>query len=274
MRRIRAAMAGVSIALLAACTAPAGAVAAGEPTITAAGIDGGDHFVATWRLAPNTRFDTIEFSSTPIPSPLVPGTFAGKNIVASECSPPPKTCAAAPGVTAYRSSDRVARDRRYYVKVSALNSRGHTRTSDVWVIDERKPVLPGGGLPSPTATNSPAIGLPYVAPARSTIPRPALKLVSRPKLIGGVLRFGVRASVSCPGAVCYALVSLELGKRTLVFSDATVRPDGSEMFILRPVPRRRAVLRKRTRARLLVRAVITQPGGKRTTLLGHLTARR
>ena len=267
MRGLRGVMAGLSIALLAACTLPTGAVAAGEPTITAVAIDATDHFVASWRLAPNTRFDTIEFSSTPIPSPLLPGAFAGRNVIASECAPPPKTCAAPPTLAAYRSNDRVARDRRYFVKVSALNSRGRTRTSAVWVIDERKPLLPGGGRPSPTASNASAVGLPYIAPARSTIARPTLALVSRPKLIAGVVRFGVRARVGCPGTVCYALVGLELGSRTLVFSDATIKPDGSETFVLRPVPKRRAVLRRRTRARLQVRAVITQPGGKRTTLV-------
>jgi hypothetical protein len=274
MRGIRGAMAGASIALLAACALPTGAVAAGEPTITAAGIDATDHFVATWRLAPNTRFDTIEFSSTPIPSPLLPGAFAGKNVIASECAPPPKTCAAPPTLAAYRSSDRIARDRRYFVKVSALNSRGRPRTSAVWVIDERKPVLPGGGRPPSAATNSPVIGLPYVAPARSTIARPTLALVSRPKLIAGVVRFGVRARVRCPGTVCYALVGLELGRRTLVFSDATIKPDGSETFVLRPVPKRRAVLRRRTRATLRIRAEITQPGGKHTTLVRSVSVRR
>ena len=242
--------------------------------MTGAGIDSTDRFLATWRLAPNTRFDSIEFSSTPIPSPLLPAAFAGKNVVASECAPPPRACTAPRSLIAYRSSDRVSRDRRYYVKVGALDRRGRTRTSTVWVIDAGKPLIPGGGRPSQAATNTPTIGTPYLAPARSTIARPILSLRSRPKLIGGVLRFGVRARVSCPGTVCYALVSLELGTRTLVFSDATIKPGGAETFVLRPVPKRRAVLRRRTRATLRVRAVITQPGGKRTTLVRSLTARR
>src|SRR4051794_25141220 len=127
-----------AIALVLALGAPlAGAVAsaasaAGEPQISGGAIDASDRFVATWVLAPETSFQSLEFSSTPIPNPRLPSSFAGRNVIDSVCAPPPASCTVAPTLTAYRSTDRVARDRRYYFKVNARDAKGRTRTSAVW----------------------------------------------------------------------------------------------------------------------------------------------
>jgi len=269
----RTAAAVASLATL-ACAVPAPALAVGEPQILAVGIDTSDHFVVTWRLEPNTTFDFLEFASVAIANPFTPGTFAGRNIVASICALPTQGCAAPPSLTAYRSPEAVSRDRRYFVKVnSRLGDRG-ALSSQVWVIDKEKPLLPGGGRPAATATNKPSLGQPYTPPASRSIPTPRLVLQTRPKKIATVLRQGVRAQVTCPAYSCYAVIGLLVSKTTLVFSDVTARPGERETFILRPRPARRAALRRRTRARLVVSAELHYPGGKRVLLTRSFTVRR
>ncbi len=271
-------IAGVA-ALALACAAPAPAHAAGEPQILAAGIDATDRFVVTWRLEPDTTFDSLQFASVAIPNPLTPGTFAGenfgtRNIMASACAMPAEGCTAAPGLTKFRSTDPVSRDRRYFVKVNSRKGRRGPLTSQVWVIDKEKPLLPGGGRFATPATNMPSLGRPYTPPANKTIPTPRLVLLTRPKRIASVIRYGVRARVTCPAFSCYALIGLRLGRTTLVFSDVTARPGVRETFLLRPLPKLRAPLQRRTRARLEVRAELHYPGGKTTTLTKRFTVRR
>jgi len=270
--------AGAAVAALAcaalAGAAPGSAVAAGEPQILAAGIDATDRFVVSWRLEPETTFDFLEFSSIPIASPFIPGAFAGKNTVASVCVTPAEGCVAPPTLNAFRASEPVARDRRYFVKVNARRSGGGRRSSAVWVIDASKPQLTGGGRPAATPTNAPALGQPYVAPARRTIPAPRLTLVKRPRTIAALLRDGVRARVSCPRFVCYVVIGLKLGRATLVFSDATARGNERKTFVLRPRPAGRKRLNRRTRARLTVLADVMHPGGKRTQVSRRFSVRR
>lgn len=267
---------GAALAALVAlaCATPAPALAAGEPTILTAGIDDADHFFVTWRLEPDTTFDFLEFASVAIANPFTRGTFAGKNIIASECALPAQGCTAPPPLTFYRSPDPVSRDRRYFVKVNSRKGDRSALSSQVWVIDKEKPLLPGGGRPATTATNKPSLGEPYKPPANRTIPTPRLVIESAPKRIAAVIRDGVRASVICPAFSCYAVIGLQLGRTTLVFSDVTARPGERETFRLRPVPARRAALQRRTRARLEVRAELHYPGGKRTTLVRRFTVRR
>jgi hypothetical protein len=265
--------AAAAIAVL-VCGAPAPAFAAGEPQIVAAGIDATDRFVVSWRLEPGTTFDFLEFSSVAISNPFVPGSFAGKNVVASACVAPADGCAAPPTLTAYRDAERVARDRRYYVKVNARRGGRGPRSSDVWVIDQSKPLLPGGGRPTATATNTPVLGMPYVPPARRTIPPPRVTLERPPKTIAAVLRDGVRAHVTCPSFICYVVIGLKLGKATLVFTDTTARPNRRATFVLRPRPAGRSRLRRRTKARLEVLADIMQPGGKRTQISRRFRVKR
>jgi hypothetical protein len=264
----------LTVAALAACAVTSTASATGEPQISGGAIDATDRFVATWVLAPETSFASLEFSSTPIPNPMLPASFAGRNLIDSVCAPPPASCTAPPTLTVFRATDRVARDRRYYFKVNARDAKGRTRTSPVWVLDARKPLRPGGGKPSDTPTNTPVLGQPYIAPRRRTIPTPQLILPAPPQTITGVLRYGVRARVLCPKVACYALVGLSLGKTALVFSDTTIRPSGRDTFALRPRPARRARLARRKRAKLTVQAEIIQPGGKTTSITKSLRVRR
>jgi hypothetical protein len=274
--RPRRGLAAAAIALAAtlALVAPAFAPAAGEPKIIAAGIDATDRFIISWQLEPDTTFDFLEFSSVAISNPFVPGSFAGRNVVASVCAVPGEGCVAPPSLTAYRSTDPVSRDRRYFVKVNALQGRRGPLSSDIWIIDPTKPLLPGGGRPAATATNNPELGEPYKAPARNTMPAPRITLRSPPKTIAALVRDGVRVDVACPVFVCYAIVGLQLGKTTLVFSDTTVRPGASGAFVLRPRPARRAQLQRRTRARIEVTADISQPADKRTHISRRFRVRR
>jgi hypothetical protein len=274
--RVRRGFAAVALASIAAlaCLAPAQGLAAGEPKIVAAGIDATDRFVVSWTLEPGTTFDFLEFSSVAISNPFIPGSFAGKNVVASACVAPADGCAAPPSLPAFRSTDRISRDRRYFVKVNSRKSGRGPLSSDVWVIDPEKPLLPGGGRPTPEATNTPALGMPYTPPARKTIPPPRLALRSPPKKIAAVLRDGVRADITCPAFSCYAIIALQLGKTTLVFSDVTARPNTPEAFVLRPVPAKRAQLKRRTRARLTVSIDVIYPGGKRTQIARSFRVRR
>lgn len=275
--RPRLAGTGAAAAVAAlACAAPGPAFAAGEPQIVAAGIDPTDRFVVSWRLEPDTTFGFLEFSSVPILSPFIPGAFAGRNVVASVCAPPPaQSCPAAPSLAAFRAPDPVSRDRRYFVRVNARRAgRSRPLGSDIWVIDEARPQLTGGGSPAAAPTNTPALGLPYVPPARQTIPVPRLTLVRPPRTIAAVLRDGVGAQVRCPAVVCYVVVALKLGKTTLVFTDATARGDARQRVVLRPRPAGRARLRRRSRAQLEVVAEVRQPGGKRTQISRRLRVRR
>ncbi len=257
-----------------ACTAPAPAGAADEPQIIAAGIDATDHVVVSWRLEPDTTFDFLEFASVAISNPFTPGTFAGKNIIASICALPTQGCTAMPTLTAYRAPDPVSRDRRYFVKVNARKGDRGPLSSQIWVIDREKPLLPGGGRPAPAATNATSFGQPYTPPAAKSIPNPRLVLLAPPTKISSVVRNGVRADVTCPAFSCYAVIALQLGKTTLVFSDVTARPGQREAFVLRPRPARRAVLQRRTKVRLEVRADVYFPGNKRVQLVRRFTVRR
>jgi hypothetical protein len=273
-RSSRGAAAVVALVAALACATPPAAVAAGEPQILTAGIDATDRFVVTWFLEPNTTFEFLEFSSVAIANPFVPGSFAGRNVVASFCAVPGDGCTGPPALTAYRAPDRVSRDRRYYVRVNSRLGDRAPLSSGIWVIDPTKPLVPGGGRPTAEPTNRPAVGQPYTPPNRNSIPAPHLELQSPPRTIARLIRDGVRVHVDCPAFVCYAVVALQLGKEVLVFSDTTARPGVRETFVLRPRPARRALLRRRTRARLIVSSDVSQPGGKRTVQTRRFTVRR
>jgi hypothetical protein len=273
--RSRRALAGAAAAVAGlTCAAPGSALAAGEPQILAAGIDATDRPVVSWRLAPETTFAFLEFSSVPIANPFIPGGFAGNNTVASVCAAPAQGCVGTASMTVFRAPDPVARDRRYYVKVNARGSGRTPLSSDVWVIDAARPQRTGGGRPTALPTNMPVLGLPYVPPARGTIPAPRLALGRPPRTIGALLRDGVRARVRCPDVVCYVVIALKLGTATLVFSDATAPSDELRTFVLRPRANGRARLRRRSRARLTVVADVMHPGTKRTQLTRRFSVRR
>ena len=114
-------------------------------------------------------------------------------------------------MTSYTGLD-VARDRRYYVRVGAVNADEKSLSSAVREIDETKPVIPGlARRAASAATNAPVSGRPYVPPAPERIPAPTLKLIAAPKRIATVLRRGIRARLECPGAECFARARLVLG---------------------------------------------------------------
>ncbi|MEA2218754.1 MAG: hypothetical protein QOJ35_1380 [Solirubrobacteraceae bacterium] len=267
----------VALATLVACAAPTRAVAAGEPQITAAGIDAGDHFAVTWTLAPGTTFDEIDFSSSSILDPLLDyEDFADlDNFAGFECAPPPAFCGGTSTQTSYVDGDREPRDRRYHVIVVA-RAGDRRLTSPVWVIDETKPLIPGEGRPSDVATNTPVAGHEYVAPAPDTIPAPALSLPAPTRrTIGAFLQRGIRARLACPLFECYARVVLQLGSTDLALDDRTVRPDGRHTFVLRPATRKlRSRLRGRTRAHLKLSVAVSQPGGKETPIVRKIDLRR
>ena len=273
--RARASWVGAAVvASLAAWIAPAPSGAVGEPQILAVAIDETDRLAVSWKLELGTTFDFLEFSSIPMSNPFIPGAFANRNIVASTCVQPGDGCLAPPSLAAFRSTDRVARDRRYYVKVNARQAGRGPLSSPIWVVDERKPMLPGGGRPSDTPTGKPVFGQPYTAPPRDAIPAPRLRLPRAPTKIATVLRRGVRAQLRCPKFVCYAIVGLQLGKRTLVFSDTTARASAVATFVLRPRPNVQGLLQRRRRARLQVFADFRSPGDKQTRLIRRFTVRR
>ena len=79
----------LAIATLVACCAVSPTAAAAEPQITAAGIDADDRLVATWTLASGTRFESVEFASSPILDDDLPGEFADLDSFAGyECAAP------------------------------------------------------------------------------------------------------------------------------------------------------------------------------------------
>ena len=264
------------IAALAACAAPTSAGAAGEPQITAAGIDASDRLVATWTLAPGTKFDSINFSASSILSPLLDfEDFADLDSFAGfECTPPPSSCKGTATRTSYRESLRVSRDRRYHVIVNA-RAGDKTLTSAMWVIDEAKPLIPGEGKPSDTSTNTPVLGRPFVAPAPGTVPDPKFSLLSPlPKTIEGFARRGIRGRLTCPVVECYAFVALEFGKAAPVLQSGTARPGGRRIFVLRPSRALRAKLRGRSRVRLKLSVDISQPANKQTEIARNVNLRR
>ena len=105
---------------------------------------------ASWRPGAWSRGRPSTSSSSAtvaISNPFTPGTFAGKNIIASICALPAQGCTAPASLTAYRSPEPVSRDRRYFVKVNSRKGGRGPLSSQVWVIDKEKPLLPGGGRP-------------------------------------------------------------------------------------------------------------------------------
>ena len=271
----RAAAALVAICALVACASPAVAGAAGEPQITSAGIDASDRLYATWTLAPGTTFEGMDFSSSSILDELLDyAEFIDTESTAGfVCMPPPGFCDGTATQTTYRENDRVSRDRRYFVIVRA--ERGdETLASQVWVIDEAKPVLHGIGRASQTPTNTPVVGVPYVPPPRNTVPAATFKLLAPvPKTIAGFVSRGLRVRVTCPLFECYGAVLLALG-RTEVFDFGTVRPDGRRTFVVRANKALRARLRGRQRVRLRLTINISQPNRKETEIVRGIELRR
>ncbi len=272
--RLRAAAGALTLFTIAACAATGVASGTADPQISFAAIDGTDRFAVAWKLAPGTKFEAVHVATTSISDPLLPEAFAGETFVDFECARPSEDCVLPASATSWRSTRRGSRDRRYYVKVTAVDADGDDRTSAVWVIDDAKPVIPGRPKPSQTPTNMPALGHPFSPPPAATIPAPTLALQSPPRTIDGVLRRGIRARLACPVAECFGQLELKLGTTLLTMVEASIRPDGRQTVVLRPLGKRRARLRKRGTTRLSVRTLVLQPGGKRTRLVRSISIER
>lgn len=272
--RVRTASVTLTLTAIGAWAVPAPAAAVGEPQIIVAGIDSTDRFGVAWQLAPNTKFDGVYVATTSIPDPLLPEFFAGETFVDFGCARPAEDCRLPASATSWRSTRRGSRDRRYYVKVNAIDAKGESRTSPVWVIDDTKPIIPGRPKASQAPTNMPADGHLFSPPPAFSIPTPTLDLLSPPKTIDGVLRNGIRARLSCPAAECFGQFELKLGSRQLTMVEASIRPDGSRSVVLRPRGNRRRELRTRSATRLYIRTLVLQPGAKRTRLTRSLSVRR
>ena len=159
MRSIRSCRAIVALAIAMLCSGDAAAAAAaGEPQFTAAGIDQQDRFVAAWTLAPGTSFDSIEFATSSLSDPASPGFFAGGNFADFECARPAEGCESSRATTSYRATYPIARDRRYFARVTAKGGRGDWLSSPVWVIDETRPLIPGK---PPSKADGPGMASPH-----------------------------------------------------------------------------------------------------------------
>jgi len=262
----------VAVAVAAAALVASGtALAAAPPTILTAGIDASDHLYATWKLGVGTTYDHVGFATRPEPDPLQPGFFISANVAAFGCPIPPDTCTGTPSSTSFRSSGPVARDRRYFVKVTALAGKGDYATSPVWVIDETKPQR-GGKPPSGPAqpTNVPVAGRPSIPPQ---VPSASIAVLSPPTTVGALLASGVRVRVTCKRAPCTAAASLARNGRPLTRRGALLASGSTRTIVLRPSAATARRLRARSRTRLKISATVAQKG--RTQRVSRLfTVRR
>jgi hypothetical protein len=252
MRSLIAALASAA-ALLAA--PPAARAAAQPPTILTAGIDAADHLYATWSLGAGTAFERVAFATSPEPNPFLAGFFVDDNIADVGCAGL-DGCTATVATTSYTSGYPIARDRRYFVEVTAA-AAGLQLTSAVWVIDEVKPLIAGEapvGTPE-LPTRSPATGRLF-APA----PSASLRVLALPGSIAGVLRGAVRVRVRC-AAPCDVDLRLSLDGRTLVRRTGRLDGGASTALAFKPTGALRRDLRGRARAHLRISGFVTPLGG-------------
>ncbi|MBA3748622.1 MAG: hypothetical protein H0W96_14180 [Solirubrobacterales bacterium] len=249
------------LALATAITAlavPGAAVAAAPPTILSAGIDAEDRLYVTWSLGEGTTYDHAGFATSPESDPLQPGFFDPANVAVSGCPAPPDTCTGTPTSTAFRSGDSVARDRRYFVKVTAIAGKGDYATSPIWVVDETKPQKlgkpPGGPTP---ATNIPAIGRPYMA---APAPSASVSVLSLPTTVSGLRTSGARLRVTCKRAPCTLAASLAMNGRPLRRFGSLIGSGTTRTVVLKPTKAGLERLRGRSRTQLKITAAVTQKG--------------
>ncbi len=247
---------------------PGVARAATPPTILTAGFDAEDQLYATWTLAPGTTYEMIEFATVPTPDWSLGEFFADDNFAGFDACDD-RSCA---GVTSYTSSYPVLRDRRYFVKVTAIDGEDHLNSA-VWVIDETQPVRPGDADVGSGETNRPVSGRPFVP-----VPVPAgtsIALLTPPKTIAGVLRKGLRVTVACPTA-CGAtgLVTRFQRDRVVGRVDKSYGGGGSRPFTMRITAAGRKQLRplKRTKLRIFVSVFLFD--GSIANLSKTITVRR
>ncbi len=247
---------------------PGAARAADPPTILTAGIDARDQLFVTWSLAPGTTYEMVEFATVPTADRSLPEFFADDNFAGFD-SCDLRGCA---NVTSYTGSYPIQRDRRYFVKVTALDGEDSI-TSAVWVIDETLPVVPGDTDVGEGDSGRPATGRPF-----TEVPVPpgtAISLLTQPKSIAGLVRKGVRVSVSCPIACGVSATIKRFGSDTVVARvDKSYRGGGTRPFTLRVTSRGRSQLRPLTRTRLPVRVTAYLFDGSIATFSKTILVRR
>jgi hypothetical protein len=275
----------VALSAVATFAIPGPAFAADPPVILSAGIDAADRPYVTWRVGAGTTYDHAEFATAPTADPDVPDSFVEANVVAIGCTDAPEVCAGTPQSTSLTVDYPVARDRRYFVKVTATvdGTPRHLVVSAVWVIDEAKPLV--AGQPPQVAdgppTDAPAAGallagsLPLALPpstrqppvpppppgAGGSQPGAALSLLALPRTISALQRRGVRLRVTCSQAPCTTTAALRLGRVTLVSRRVQLLRAGTQTVVLKPTAAARRRLRGRARARLRVNAAVTPQRG-------------
>ncbi len=262
---------------------PGSAFAVEPPVILSAGIDAADRPYVTWRVGAGTTYDHAEFATAPAADPDVLDSFVEANVVAIGCTDAPEVCEGTPQSTSLTVDYPVARDRRYFVKVTATidGTPRHLMVSAVWVIDEAKPLI--AGQPPQIAdgppTNAPAAGallagsLPLtLAPSSQPLPEPlpesggspagaALSLLALPRTMSALHGRGVRLRVTCSLAPCTTTASLRLGRVTLVSRRVRFLRAGMQTVVLKPTAAARRRLRGLARARLRVSAAVTPQRG-------------
>ena len=268
LQRIRHACA-LPLAVVGLLAVAPAALAAEPPTILSAGIDDADRLYVTWRLGPGTTFERAAFATSPQPDPFLAGFFLSDNLADAGCAGE-AGCTATPRTTAYTSAFPIARDRRYFVTVTATVGRAEHLVSAVWVIDETKPLIAGDApLGSPSLpTRTPAGGRLF-APA----PSASLRLLSPPATIARVLRGDVRVRVRC-SAPCDVDLRLSLNGRTLVRRTGRLPAGSSTRLAFEPTGPLARDLRGRARARLRIAGTVTPLGGVTTRLARAFTVRR
>ena len=252
--------------------APASAHAAAPPTILTAGIDANDYLYATWALAPGTTFQHVDFATAPTPDPLLPDFFSSANFASfSSLRSPGKSVAS----TSHHNDYPLARDRRYYVRVTAAvtGTADAFLNSEIWVIDEAKPELsgraPAGDSP---ATNTPASGRPF-APAGLPATA-ALDLQPLPRTFARLRAHGVRVAVRCTAAPCNAVATLTLGAVRIGRRTRSLAAGAAGTLVVRPSAAGTRRLRGRSRARLKISARVTPAVAAATAASRSFTVRR
>lgn len=270
-RRVRRAFVlAVAAAVLAA---PGTALAADPPTILTAGIDVDDQLYATWSLAPGTTFDRVGFATVPTVSS--PGFFDIRHFAGFECAD--DFCDGKPTSTSHTAGYPTARDRRYFVMVTAAAAGEETVSSAVWVIDDTKPVIPGvaplGGLES---TNVPVAGHPFDGASLlppGVVSTGKVEVLKVPKTNHGLLVAGVRLRVTC-SAACGFEAGISLGDTDLALKETGFASGVSRTFTLKPSGAARDRIRRRARSRIKISAAVTPLQGRARSVSRFFTVRR
>ncbi len=214
-------------------------------------------------------FRHVEFATVPTPDPELPSFFPDGHFADYDSC----DAAACAGKTSYRGEYPLARDRRYFVKVAA-NAGEERLTSGVWVIDDAKPLIPGNAPIGSGEVNRPVAGRPFEGLVLPTVvPTGSASVPRVPRTIRAVLVAGVRVRVTC-SLPCGVEMALTLNGRRLARRDTGYALPGTRTLVFRPTGAGRALLRRRSRARLRVGGFVSLLDGSRKPFSKSFTVRR